>query len=263
MEVLQHVTSADGTPIYYRQSGRGRPLVLVHGTTTDHMSWGGASEYLEPHHTVYAVDRRGRGASGDAPDYHILREAEDVAALLEAIGEPADLLGHSFGGLCCLEAALLAGNLRSLILYEPPIPTGRPMIPPGVTDRIRALVARGDLEAAMELCLREAARIPEDELASYRASPLWEMRIPHARTIPRELDSERTYRFEAERFSDLRVPTMLLLGSDSPDMYRKSIEILSVALPDSEVVILPGQQHVAHYLEPELFAGMVTRFLRH
>lgn len=58
MEILQRVTSADGTRIHYRKSGRGRPLVLVHGITTDHMSWGGLLPYLEPHHTVYAVEER-------------------------------------------------------------------------------------------------------------------------------------------------------------------------------------------------------------
>lgn len=50
---------------------------------------------LEERFTVYAVDRRGRGASGDAADYAIEREYEDVATVVDAIDEPVNLLGHS------------------------------------------------------------------------------------------------------------------------------------------------------------------------
>ena len=72
--------------------------------------------------TVYAVDRRGRGGSGDSQSYAIEREFEDVAAVVELIPRPVDLLGHSYGGICSLEASLRTKNIRRLILYEPPIP---------------------------------------------------------------------------------------------------------------------------------------------
>jgi pimeloyl-ACP methyl ester carboxylesterase len=43
--------------------------------------------YLEPRFTVHAVDRRGRGQSGDAPSYAIARELEDAAAVVDAVAE--------------------------------------------------------------------------------------------------------------------------------------------------------------------------------
>lgn len=49
--------------------------------------------------TVYAIDRRGHGESGDGDEYTLEREAEDVAAVLRSIGEPAMLLGSSVGAL--------------------------------------------------------------------------------------------------------------------------------------------------------------------
>src|SRR5260370_1441359 len=116
------VISTDGTTIAYRRSGVGPPLVIVHGTTGDPTSWPSLPA-LEQCFTVYIVIRRGRGASGDAPTYAIEREFEDVAAVVDAIGEPVNLLGHSFGALCALEGAMQTTQVRKLVLYEG-IPTG-------------------------------------------------------------------------------------------------------------------------------------------
>jgi pimeloyl-ACP methyl ester carboxylesterase len=71
--IVTRVVSGDGTPIADWTSGQGPPLVLVHGTTADHTRWRPLLPYLEPHATVHALDRRGRGASGDAPDYSVVR----------------------------------------------------------------------------------------------------------------------------------------------------------------------------------------------
>ena len=115
------VTSLDGTPIAYWRSGEGQPLLLVHGTAADHGRWRPVLPVFEERFTVCAVDRRGRGASSDSDDYAIEREFEDVAAVVDSLGEPANLLGHSYGALCALEAALLSRNVRNLVLYDPGI----------------------------------------------------------------------------------------------------------------------------------------------
>src|SRR3712207_8086243 len=102
------VTSVDGTSIAYWRSGEGPPLVLVHGTAADHSRWAPVLPAFEQRFTVYAIDRRGRGGSGDSGDYAIEREFEDVAEVVDSLGESVNLLGHSYGALCALEAALLA-----------------------------------------------------------------------------------------------------------------------------------------------------------
>lgn len=96
--------------------------MLVYGTTADHTRWRPLLPYLEPHATVYAMDRRGRGANGGGPDCDVAREYEDVAAVIdaaaEACGSAVDVLGHSFGGVCAFGAAALTSNLRTLVVYE-------------------------------------------------------------------------------------------------------------------------------------------------
>jgi len=103
------------------ESGEGPPLVLVHGTTGDHGRWAPPLPALKEHFTVYSFDRRGRGESGDAPDYALAREFKDVVAVVESAGADVNLLGHSYGGVCALEAALLTDRISKLVPYEPPI----------------------------------------------------------------------------------------------------------------------------------------------
>ncbi len=69
--------------------------MLVHGATADHSRWVPVLPALEEHFTVLAIDRRGRGRSGDADVYALERECEDVAAVVEWAGDGVSVLGHS------------------------------------------------------------------------------------------------------------------------------------------------------------------------
>ena len=109
--------------------------------------------------------------------------------------------------------------------------------------------------------MREMVHMPEYELERYRKLPMWQERIQLVPTVPRELAFERTYRFDADKFADLHVPTLLLLGGDSPPFFQRSTKLVHAALPDSRVVMLPGQQHIAMDLDPDRFVQEVTNFL--
>ena len=107
---MEHVSSADGTPIAYARTGSGPPLVLVHGSLNDRNAWGAVLPALAQHHTVYAMDRRGRGESGQPAEHALERQFEDVVAVIEAAGAPVDLIGHSYGAHCALGAAAAGGS---------------------------------------------------------------------------------------------------------------------------------------------------------
>lgn len=253
---METVISTDGTPIAYQRAGSGPPIVLVHGTLGVSKRWP-IVPLLEPHFTVITFDRRGRGDSGDGPDYSLEREAEDIAALASAIGGGVSLLGHSFGALCALEAALLIPRLRHLILYEPAL-SG---VPPEAIARLEALLEAGDREGAVLTMFREIVEMPPDEIEYLRASPNFPAMVAAAHTVPRELRTEEQYRFDRARFERLTVPTLLLLGGDSPPSLKKPTETLHATIPNSRIVVLPDQQHIAHYTAPELLARKVRAFV--
>lgn len=261
---MESISSPDGTRLAYHRRGSGPPLVVVHGSgAANPVAWLGVMPALEAHFTVYALDRRGRGQSGDSADYALAREAEDIAAVVAASGEPAHLLGHSFGALCALEAALLTDQVRKLILYEPALPLpGVPLYAPGLVERLEALLAAGDREGVLAVVFREIVGMPEAEFEQLRASAAWPSRLASAHTLPRETRAEVSYVFDAQRLSALKTPTLLLQGGDSPALLTQATELLHTALPNSRIVVLPGQQHLAMYTAPALLAREVLAFLR-
>jgi pimeloyl-ACP methyl ester carboxylesterase len=258
----EQITSKDGTPIACFKSGAGSPLVLVHGTSADHGRWAPVLDALEERFTVYACDRRGRGASGDHPDYALEREVEDVVAVVDGIGGPVDVIAHSYGALCALEASATAKNIRRLVLYEPPIPTSAvPLYPPDVVARLEAKLAASDREGVVSTFLLEVPRVPPDQLALMKRLPAWRARVAAAHTIVRELHAHARYTFSPHRLRDVRTPALLLLGGASPAYFRDATDAAHEALEGSRIVVLPDQQHVAIDTAPALLLREVLAFL--
>jgi pimeloyl-ACP methyl ester carboxylesterase len=253
--------SADGTPIAYWPSGSGSPLVMVHGAPAGRYGWAGLLPYLEPSVTACPIDRRGHGASGDAPAYAHAREFEDVAAVVEDIGGSVDLFGHSFGGPVALEGALLAPGVRRLILYEPWLCEFSPL-PEGMLDRFEAMAEAGDHEGIMVLFLQDFAGFTDEQVEGIRAQPSWPARIEAAGLYGgREARVENDYRFDPERMSKMDRPVLLLLGSESPSDVRAAVDSVDATLPDSRIAILEGQGHFAHLMEPQLLAREIVGFI--
>lgn len=235
------VASADGTRIAVWRSGEGPPLLLVHGATSDHRTtWRLIQPELERRFTVYAMDRRGRGGSGDAPDYELRRETEDLVAVVERIGEPVNLLGHSYGGLCAIEAARLTSDLRRLVLYEGVPLRGSDIYPPGVIRRLESMLEAGDVEGMLVAVMREVADMTPEEVDLVRSqADAWAVRLANAPTVPREMRVEEGYRFDSERFERMATPTLLLVGGESPRYQWESARAVADALPNAWVRALP------------------------
>ena len=255
------VTSSDRTPIAVWRTGSGPALILVHGTTADHTRWARVSSGFEAEFTVYAMDRRGRGGSGDGPAYSIAQEGEDVAAVAGAVNGPVNLLGHSYGALCSIEAALRLPNLHRLVLYEPPLPLGYEIVPPHVRTQITELLERKEHEAALLVFFREVVHVPEAQLQTMRDQPVWSARVSAAHTLLREIRLEAEYRADIERLRLLTVPTLLLLGGESPSYFTEATNQLHAAIPHSQVHLMAGQQHIAMDMIPDEFVRIVGSFL--
>ena len=259
---MHTVTSKDGTRIAFWRSGEGPPLLLVHGSIADHTTtWRLVLSALERRFTVHAMDRRGRGGSGDAPAFDLAREAEDVAAVIDSIGEPVNVLGHSQGALCAFEAALITANVRRAILYEGVPLRGANDFKPGVIDGLEAKLNAGDVEGVLIGLLRDVAEMPPQDIEQLRSQrDAWAVRLGNARTVPRELRAYERYTFAPERFRGMRTPTLFWVGGDSPARELESATSIARALPSAQVLVLPGQAHTAMHSAPDVFVRELVRF---
>src|SRR5438876_10544376 len=115
------VKSKDGTMIAYDRVGTGPVVILVLGALNSRKSGASLAKLLASRFTVISYDRRGRGGSTDTAPYAPEREVEDVAALIDDVGGPVYLYGHSSGAAIALEAAIkLRKQVRKLAIYEAP-----------------------------------------------------------------------------------------------------------------------------------------------
>jgi pimeloyl-ACP methyl ester carboxylesterase len=270
------VTSADGTEIGLLTAGEGPPLLLVHGGMGCIESWAPLWEPLTSRYQVTAMDRRGRGSSGDTPPgdtrpndtrpndtelndtgpYDLSREFEDVAAVAASLGQP-DVFGHSYGAVCALGAAAQGAPVRRLALYEPP---GPPTVPAQWRERVLPMIAAGQPGRAMMSFLTEIIGLSAGEIAALRDAPRGYDPMPIvSATMPRESEALGVVDLKALA-AGVEVPVLLILGSASPAWAQDLTAEVAAALTHKTLAVLDGQGHDAINRAPELLVTQLAAF---
>ena len=258
------VQSADGTTISLESTGDGTPLVIVSGALFASELWQRVMPLLLPGRRIEVLDRRGRGKSGNQAPYAPERELEDLLAVLASLPAAVDVLGHSSGAILALQLAARApANLSRLVVYEPPVFFSEAdTIAPDLPERLDALLASGDPEAAVETFLREGPRASEAELNGMKAGPAWRGMVKHlAHTVPYDSRIQRSYAADPAELAKIQIPTLMLLGGASPARMRSAAETIAARLPNCRLSELAGQQHVAMLGAAPAFAAAVNEFL--
>lgn len=256
------VTSQDGTEIALLSAGAGRPLLLVHGGMTSSSRWQPLWPLLTTRFRVTAMDRRGRGNSGDGNDYSLANEFDDVTAaaadLAEQAGEPVDVFGHSYGALCALGAAAAGAPFRRLVLYEPP---GPETVQQSWLNQASAWITAGQPSRAMASFLIDVIGLSPHPVASMRNTSVANESVDIvAATMQREAAALTVADLDnlARR---VRQSVMLLLGSDSPPWASTITTRLANTLTTSTVTHLDGAGHEAVDTAPETVTTQLRRFL--
>jgi pimeloyl-ACP methyl ester carboxylesterase len=260
IETSAEVTrSADGTSIGFVRLGAGPAVVFVHGSLSTSDDWRQVATAMAGQFTCFLLDRRGRGRSGDASDYSIDREYEDIKAVLDVAGPGVHLLGHSYGAICALGAALGA-PIGRLVLYEPPLPVEGPVVGAALAP-YRAAVSGLQLDEALMIGLRDIVHLSAEEIAALRPTPLWKQMAALTPTWMREMEAVDRLGSSLERYRQLEASTLLLLGTATAAHHQVATTALAKTLPAVRVVHLQGEGHVAHLTVPDMVAKEVTDFL--
>lgn len=259
---MHRVRSQDGTWVSYDRVGSGPPLVLVHGSFSDHeTNWALVQRRLATRFTVYAMARRGRGETVASEAPRIEDEAHDVRAVVEAArngGPSVFLLGHSHGALCALEAATqVPTRIAKLVLYEPLWPH---IMRADVVEELERLAARNDRDAIVETFLREILLVAPAAIEALRRSADWETWTRDALVSLADARGVARYRVDLARIRALPMPTLLLVGSESP-RPRYLTDALATTVRDARVAVLEGQAHEGMTTAPGAFCDAIEGFL--
>jgi hypothetical protein len=260
----QTVTSADGTSIAYEVFGQGPTLVAVCGATCDRALMRPTAQALGRHFTTVDYDRRGRGDSGDTLPYAVVRELEDIAALIGEVGGPAHLYGHSSGAGLVLHAVAAGLPVDRFVLHDPPYsPDDEPSREEARSSAraIRGLLAEGRRAEAIETFVRGTG-MPDEMIEAMRQTPRWQGLVALAPTLAYDSavmgDLEHGGAVPKEVAARVARPGLVLVGGDSPPFMMEVSRRLADLLPEGSHRVLEGQGHV---VAPEVLAPVVAEFL--
>jgi pimeloyl-ACP methyl ester carboxylesterase len=257
MEVLE-ARSADGTRLGCEVIGDGPPLLAIHGSTADRHRWTAVQEQLAQRFRLHLMDRRGRGLSSDenGEDYSFEREAEDIRAVVDAIGGPVLVLSHSYGGAASLEAATDCPAIARMLVYEPALSTSEaPLNNEGAVAQIEA--AGADRDAILTIFFGQVLQLDDATIEAMRGTPVWQHRLAAAHTLARELQAANGYLPDPDRLSAIKAPIRILLGTATTPALTRAAHAAQAALPRSELRELPGHGHAAMDADPAMFVAEV------
>lgn len=248
------------TELYHEVHGDGPPVVLIEGAGLDLRMWDDQIEPLSRSYRVIRYDVRGFGRS--AFKQEPFQHHEDLYELLGHLDvDRAHLVGLSLGGRIALDLCLEHPEVvRSMVLSGPGVSGFRwppdenmaPIIeaidaddPVGAADR---WLEHPYMAPAMELPhLRDRLRALARENAHIRGK----LRNPEIQLQPPAID----------RLPEIRVPTLLLLGTrDVPDM-QTLVDLLSSEIADATRVDFEDAGHLLNMEQPERFNQVVLDFL--
>ncbi|MGY1723457.1 alpha/beta fold hydrolase [Blastococcus sp. SYSU DS0533] len=283
---MTDVTSFDGTRLaLYSWGDEDAPLVvLVHGLGMSADSWGEVPRRLAEHFRVVAYDLRGHAQSGDARSgsYGLASHAADLGAVLGAVvprGGSAVVVGHSLGGAVLLRH--VDGGADDRIAGAVFIGSGGAGVTaPGFPGRHLPGWARARLGSIWFALLRTGARwgrrlrpvraVSDRGIRHFAFAPgepheaVARMRDDFLSTRPLAMAGTALGALREDgvaRARSLTVPTLLVHGDRDPEVPNAEIHRLLSALPDGELVQVPGAGHMLPLTDPDVVVEQVSRWV--
>jgi pimeloyl-ACP methyl ester carboxylesterase len=267
--------NANGLNFHIQQMGSGPDVVLIHGLTGDLSIWylSRALSILAESHRVTAYDLRGHGyTEAPATGYTSLEHARDLIALMDALEiARARLVGHSFGAVIAVHAAVLAPErIEALVLSDPYFPALRHLEDVsrwGHWQNFRreaeeaGVYLSADTWYDLTTFFDQVRDLDDERLLRFRQAvglPALKRVLRLAETTCGQ-DSKRADGLTAEQIAGLPHPCLALYGEHSP--FLTTADYLMEHLANCRGVRVPNAMHRAPEENPTGFVAAVREFL--
>jgi len=270
------VLTSDGVRVSVADfGGRGPDLVMAHATGFHSHVWEPVARLLTDRFRCLALDLRGHGDSGPAPDgdYHWRGFALDCLAVVDGLGLTRPIgVGHSCGGASLMLAELARpGTFAHLYCYEPiVIPSEGPGVPnPGNHLAVGARRRREVFPSRQAAYENYASKPPFDILApqSLRAYVDYgfadvgdgTVRLKCRREVEAAVFTESSSHDAFARLGRLGCPVTLACGELTDNFGPAIMTRLAQRLPRAVVTTFPGLGHFGPQQDPEVVAAAIRR----
>lgn len=251
-------------PVAFAEQGHGDPLVLLAGAGVSSAGWPRPwLERLGRSFRLILVDNRGTGGSPhNGVAFSLSDLAGDALSVLDRCGlRSAHVLGMSMGGMVALTLAIEhPGRVRRLVVGASS-PGGAMAVPPSPQVRERLVALRGgdaQPEAVLELLTAPVfwnrPKLVTEVMSDLRQSE------PRNESLVR-LQLAAMARFDADRLSEVRVPTLVLHGDSDSVVPVANARAIVAAIPDARLVVLDSVGHLMVHEAMEPCADAVEEFL--
>jgi pimeloyl-ACP methyl ester carboxylesterase len=243
----QHLTTSRGDRVAYDVYGSGPAVLFVAGAgpyrAIDPVTTGTAERVAARGLTAVVHDRVGRGESRVAGRIGLDRELDAVAALLDAAGGSAVLVGHSSGCSIALAAAARGLPVDGLVLWEAPLdPPEEHGVVQAWVDEVDQRVQVGDLEGAMWHYMKD---MPADFREGARRNRAFPDMVAQAGAYVADGESLAWASSAplAELLADVRVPVLALVGQETVPGMAEAAQAVADAVPGARWERVPGAHH--------------------
>jgi pimeloyl-ACP methyl ester carboxylesterase len=241
--------------------GDGPPLALLHGFPLDSRVWDDAADRLRRSARIITLDLRGFGQSACGTPFTLDVLAEDVHALLSAIGAlPCRLGGLSMGGYVALAfARRFAVDLERLLLIDTKAAADTAEARAGRDQMIQLARTGGSGAVARQMFPRMLA--PASQTCPVAGRLLQIMESCPAKTIEHALAAMRDRPDYTPLLPRLSMPVLIMAGEHDaitpPSMARE----MQAAIDNAQLAIIPEAGHMSPLENPAAFAAAVETFL--
>jgi pimeloyl-ACP methyl ester carboxylesterase len=255
--------ASGGAALYYREAGKGRSIVLIHGTGADADTWTPVWDRLASRHRVVAYDRRSYTRSAHAPLNDPALHVADAAAIIRHLGlDRPIVVGWSAGGLVAMGLANKQPDLLGAIVLEetvaPWFSTTVPSIA-AVIFRTRSAGIVGRPEAGAEAFYRWAGRNDQLGNAFDRLTPEDQAAMmANSKSAVAEMWLQPWQAVSQQEVRSISCPVSCLVGEVSHGWYGRVARRVCNLNPRATLETIAGAGHFIHLDAPEAFIASIT-----
>ncbi len=250
--------------LFYRHSGQGKPLIILHGLLGSSDNWFTLAKVFAEHYSVYLVDQRNHGQSPQSDDFNYKLLTEDLYGFInEHHLDKPHIIGHSMGGKTAMNFAVKYPNQLDSLIVVDIVPKQYPVHHDHILDglhsiNLQTLTSRNEADQVL------SSLIPEPAVRQFLLKNLartsdgkfeWKVNLQAIDNHIEEIGAGMQY---SGTFTG---PTLFINGTRSHYFKPGDEELIHSLFPSAEIFNLDAG-HWIHAEKPKEFAETVLSFLK-